>query len=317
MSSFIDFLWQGSPPPDVTNKSSSYQSMPDWYQAYQKGVLAKGNAIAAAPYPTFPGPRVAGMTQDQTTAFNTVRDATGAWKPALQQGAELAATGGGGFNQADFNNWKSPYIDGVVNRIAELGGRNLTESILPGVNETFTGTGQFGSKRHGEFTNRAVRDTNESIMGQQALALQQAQDSAMGNYSTDLNRKISAGNQMGALAQQGQQMNLTDAAALESAGQAQQGQAQKNYDLAYNDFTEQRDYPKNQTAWLSQLLGNSAVPTSTQNSSTGPGSIYQPSGLSTLAGLYSLSKGFRKGGRVTGRNLPGALEKMREIHYNG
>lgn len=298
MSSFIDFLWNGSPPPSVTSTTSSYESMPDWYQAYQKGILAKGNAVANEQYVNYGGPRISGFTPDQTNSFQMVRDNANDWRPSLDAGMGMTGQAAAGFNQNDYSKWMSPYTSGVVDRIADLGARNLTENILPGVNDTFTGAGQFGSRRHGEFTNRAVRDTNESIMGQQALALQQATDSAMSNYQSDLTRKLNAGNQMSNMSQLLQQMGLTDAAALESVGQQQQSQNQKNLDLAYQDFTEQRDWPKNQVNWMSNLLGNQAVGQQQASNTIQPGTTFQPSGLSQMAGLYSLFKGMKKGGRV-------------------
>lgn len=298
MAGFLDFLWNGKPPPSVTSNVNSSTNVPDWFQEYQKGILAKGQAVAAEPFQTFPGPRLAGFTANQNTAFGNVAANQGNWQPALTQAQGYTNASAQPFNQAEFDTFMSPYISGVVNRIGELGGRNLTENLLPGVNDTFTGAGQFGSRRHGEFTNRAVRDVNESVLGQQALALQQGQDSAMGAYNAAQGRKLSAGNQLGALAQAQQGMGLQDAAALEAVGQTQQQQNQAGLDLAYQDFREQRDYPRTQVEWLNNILKGQTLPTSTTQTSTGPGNNFQPSGLSQLAGLYSLAKGLKRGGPV-------------------
>lgn len=300
MANFLDFLWNGSPPPSTTSKSTATTTLPAYYQDYQKGVLSKANAVAANPFQTFPGPRLAGFDPMQTQAYQGVAANQGNWKPALQQAQGLTQNAATPFDQGTFDQFKSPYITDVVNRIAQLGGRNLTENLLPGVNQTFTGSGQFGSSRHADFTNRAVRDANESILGQQATALQAAQDAAMGNYQTAMNRQLNAGQQLGALSQQGQQQGYLDTANLEAAGKAQQQQAQGNLDLGYQDFLEQRDWSKNQTDWLNNILKGQNVPTSTQRTETGPGNVYGPSGLATLAGIGSLFKGLRRGGPVRG-----------------
>jgi hypothetical protein len=58
-------------------------------------------------------------------------------------------------------------------------------------------------------------------------------------------------------------LGITGAGALQAAGSAQQGQAQKNLDLAYQDFLRQQAYPQQQnTALMGALSGvKTAVPT--------------------------------------------------------
>lgn len=309
MAGFLDFLWQGKPPPSVTNNVNSSTNVPDWFQEYQKAILAKGAGVAGDPYQPYTGPRQAGFTGDQTTSFDMVRNNAGVWQPGLNTATNYTTAAGGTFDPTEFAKYQSPHIEGVVNRIAQLGARNLNENLLPGVNDTFTGAGQFGSSRHGDFTLRALRDANESILGQQSLALQQGYDSAMGNYQTAMGRKLAAGEQMGALSQMQQQLGIQDAAALEAVGKTIQGQNQAGLDLAYGDFLQQRDYPRSQVEWMNNILKGQTLPSSTAQSTTGPANVYQPSGLSQLAGIYSLMKGLKRGGPVR-RAQGGAIRSL-------
>lgn len=109
-------------------------------------------------------------------------------------------TDGSEFSAENMSRYMNPYTDGVVKEIARLGARNLNENLLPGVNSTFTGAGQFGSSRNMDFTNRAVRDTNESILGQQSKVLADAQAQALGLAQSASERNLAAGSQTGALA---------------------------------------------------------------------------------------------------------------------
>lgn len=95
--------------------------------------------------------------------------------------------------------YMSPYTDSVVSRIGELGTRNLTENMLPAVNSTFTGAGQFGSTRNADFTNRALRDTNDSVLGAQAQALESGYQNAGQNYLADNSLRTTAANDAGSL----------------------------------------------------------------------------------------------------------------------
>ena len=280
----LDFLFNGSAPPSVTSSVTSISGLPDWYQEIQRGIVAKGNALAAEPYQGYTGQRIADFTPDQLASFEATRQAQGTGSNLVQQGADLASSAAQPFNQQVFDQFKSPYIEGVVDRIGDLGARNLNEKLLPGINNTFTGGGAFGGDRWADFTGRAVRDTNESVLGQQAIALQQAQDSAMGAYNTAMGRQLTAGQQLGALGQVQQQMGLTDAASLGAIGQQQQQLNQQGLDYGYQQFQEQRDYPKANLGYLNALLRGMEVPTTSTQTTTGPGNNFQPSPLAQLAG---------------------------------
>lgn len=85
--------------------------------------------------------------------------------------------------------YMSPYQQGVLDVIAKQGARNLSENLLPGVSDAFIKAGQFGSSRMGEFGSRAVRDTQEAILNQQAQAAQQGYTQALGAAQTDMARQ--------------------------------------------------------------------------------------------------------------------------------
>jgi hypothetical protein len=316
------------------------------------------------------------------------QSAAGLATPYFQQAGQLtnqgAQTGLG--NIQDYMN---PYTDQVVNRIGELGARNLKENLLPNIQDRAIQAGTFGGSRSGEAIGRALRDTQESTLAQQSAALQQGygqagqllqadrgrqlqaaqqqaamgqsaagltaadyqrmlagaqQQAAMGQAaaglegadlgrygqagaqigalgqmqgqlagqagaqnlqaaqqvgalsSQDFARMLQSGQALGALGQQTQQMGMQNIAGLEAAGATQQQQSQRSLDQAYQDFLNQRDYGRGNTAYLNAAIRGLQVPTSTTTESSGPASVYQPSPLaqfgSTLASGYGLSKLF-------------------------
>lgn len=232
--------------------------------------------------------------------------------------------------------YMNPYQDQVVNRIGELAGRNLSENLMPAIGDQFTRAGQFGSSRMQEATGKALRDTQESALAAQGNLLNQGYGQAMDAFQKDASRyanvgqtmgslantqqgnlanigqvqgnltsmgqknAIDAGNTLGSLANMGQGMNLRDAAALEGVGQTQQGQQQKNLDLAYADFLQERDYPKTQLNFMNSMLRGIPYGTTTATSATGPANAYSPSPLAQLTSAYSLYSALNKaeGGEV-------------------
>lgn len=283
-----DFLWGGNKPSTVTGTATTDQFFPAWYTDHVKGILSKANAVTAAPYPAYPGPRIADLTADEKSGLAGIRSNVGSATPAINSGINMVSQAGApGLNQSVFNTYTSPHLTGVVNRIAELGGRNLSENLLPAVNDTFIGAGQFGSGRHADFTGRAVRDANESILGQQAQALQAGFETSLDAYNAAQNRSLLAGDKLGALGQMKQAAGLTDATALLSGGALQRELAQRGMDVGYEEFQRQAEYPKTQLGFLSALLRGTQVPTSTNQITT----QQQTGGVNPLANLLGLAAG--------------------------
>jgi hypothetical protein len=135
-------------------------------------------------------------------------------KPYLDKSAQTAVQG--------IDQYMNPYQSSVLDVIAKQGARNLSENLLPGVSDAFIRAGGFGGNRMGEFGSRALRDTQEAILNQQAALAQQGYTQALGASQTDLARQAQLGQLAGGFA--GQQMQgLTGLGTAQTgAGQAQQ-----------------------------------------------------------------------------------------------
>lgn len=312
MAGFLSDFFTGSTLPNIEASSNTQTNYPAWFNEGTRANFLKAQSIAGEDYQNYGQPRIAGTTGDQTDAYGRVRAGIGQFDPYYTEGHDFVSGAGGDFDQGRFDAYFNPYMDRVTDRIAELGGRNLSENLLPAVNTTFTGAGQFGGSRHADFTNRALRDANESIMGEQGRALASGYDSAMRNYQEGQGRTLAAGKELGALGTAGQSAYLRDAAALEGVGTTLQGQDQKNLDVMYQDFLNQRDYPRQNVSFLSSVLRGSQVPTSQSSQSTQPATQSQmaqsPLAQVTGAGVGMLGLGkafgwFAKGGPVR-RTVP-------------
>lgn len=300
----MSYLFSPTTNPTVTSTDTTSSQWPSWYQSWVNSLLSKGSAVVDEPYQPFTGPRIAPTSADQTSAYNLTRQGIGAYQPMVDTAGQYLTQAGAGFNEGEFDQYMNPYISGVVDQIAVRGARNLGENLLPQVNDSFIRAGQFGSSRNADFTNRALRDTQEAILAQQSQALAGGYNSAMDAYQRGTDQTLTAGQGLGSLAGSAQSLGLKDAAALQAIGQEQQGQTQRSLDTAYGDFREQRDYPRNQAEWMSALVRGMNPPTSSTSTSTGPAQSSQlaPSGLAQVAGagigLGGLMGWFKRGGAV-------------------
>lgn len=344
MSSVGNFLFQGSPPPSVTQYGTSTQGLPTWLSDYTQGLLAKANAVAAEPYQAYGGPRIADFTSDQQSAFGNTRTAANAFQPDfgqartqfgqaagmsasssaqpfIDQGNQFVGQAGQTFPNA-VGDYMNPYTERVVDRIGDLGARNLSEKLLPAIGDQFIRAGQgVGSSRQQMEVGRALRDTQESTLAAQSQALERGYGQAAeifgqdqsrlsglagvsgqlgqlaGNMtSVDAGNRLRTGQAMQGLGSAEQTAGLTGAAALEGIGQQQQRLDQANLDLAYGDFQAQRDFPQQQVGFLSNMVRGVPYSTSSTSSQTGFAPAYGPSGLSQVAGALSLAGAFGQRG---------------------
>jgi hypothetical protein len=346
-----DFLNNGQLPAGSTFTSKTSETvLPDWYTNYAMQLLSNQQALAAQPMPTYQGPRVAEFSPTMQQGFGMTGQAATAYQPALDaataatQGA-INAPGGlavaqpflteaGKTSVSNIGTYMNPYTDQVVNRIADLGTRNLTESIMPEIEGRYIQAGQLGFGGRGGLggtpsgmmtdTSRAVRDVSADILAEQSKALQSGYSEAAGLAGTDLtrqanlattagslggqdlSRQITGAGQLGELGTAAQTLGLTGAGALQQVGATQQGQAQKNLDVAYGDFLRQQGYPQEQINAMLQTMGGvaGAVPKAVRDEGIVPLS-YQPElkpstaetiggTLSTLAGILSKAGAFGK-----------------------
>jgi hypothetical protein len=334
-----DFLVNGNIPAGSAVTSTTSQTvLPDWYSNYAMDLLAKQSAVSALPYQPAPMPRVAGFTPAQQQGFDMTGQAATAYQPAL--GAAMAKTAdtmqaptglsaaqpyfnqAGQTSVANIGQYMNPYTNDVVNRIADLGTRNLTENIMPAIEGRYIGAGQLGGATRGgglsaapsgmlTDTARAVRDTNADILAQQSAALQSGYNGALTASAADLSRMgqlgATAGNlanadvtsglntasTMANLGQQAQQQGLTGASAVTGVGAQQQALNQQNLDAARADFLAQRGYTQDQiNNALATFKGvYSGVPSSTSQEGIVPNAVPTTSTAQNIGSGLALGAG--------------------------
>ena len=170
------------------------------------------------------------LNQAGTTTAQALSDrALSAANPYLQAASQSSA--------ANVGQYMSPYQQNAMDVLAKQGARNLSENLLPQVSDAFIKAGQFGGTRMGEFGNRALRDTQEAILNQQATMANQGYGQALGASSADLARQaqlagtvgsisgadlsrvLQGGAQYGNLAQTAGGLNAQQASSLANIGQ--------------------------------------------------------------------------------------------------
>lgn len=299
----------------ATQTTQTQTILPEWYTQYAKDVLGRASAATSRGYQAYDRPRIAGFAPEQEQAFSGYKETMGGYQPYIDRSAQLINRGTGSFADPGVaSRYMNPYIQNVISGIGSTAARNLSENILPTINRTFVGGGTFGGSRSGEFTQRAIRDTQSQALSKQLEAMSGAYESAADLYGQEAGRAMTGAGQFASLGEQQQEQRARELAGLEAIGQKRQDLGQRSADLAYADFERQRDYDLNM---VKEYAGIGGAP-SAQGSGTAirsePGTSGFGSALgtaATIAGAIGATGGFGKGGWLSGifgKKEGGAIE---------
>ena len=332
------FLTEGRqiPQGSALQASQGQTVLPEWYTNYAQQLLANQQAVMNRPFPTAPMPRVAEFNPTQQQAFGMVGNAAQAFQPNLSQATQatqnvIGSPGALGAAQpfidragqtsvSNLGTYMNPFQEQVVDRIGELGARNLRERIMPEIEGRYIAAGQlgFGGRQPGSGapsglltdTARAVRDVGDDILARQADVLRSGFTEATGLANTDLSRMgalaqtaggfvgqdlsrtLGGAQQLAGLGEMQQQLGLAGAGALSQVGNQQQAQAQQNLNLAFEDFMRQQNWPQEQIDAATRTFQGIAqgVPTAKQEMGivpTGQPAQFQPGTAATIGGALT------------------------------
>ena len=272
---------------------------PDWYDDYLYNLAAVGDQLSQEDYQPYGGPRIADFTPDQEAGFAAMRDTIGTWQPyadtasqqlqGAQSGLESMRSltqGNASFDPAAYesmyNTVYAPSVQSLQDEATRVGNRNFQDTTLAALNSNFAGSGQFGSGRHQILGQDAAARAQAEIEGLKAGVESQGRQAAAGDYMNWAKQGMNAGNQMGTFA--GNQSRLAtdmmnfgsnmqnlgqrDATTQMGIGEQEQQMNQQNYNMAYNDFQTQQNFPWQQLQRQSQVLNNQAPSMSTPAAAT-------------------------------------------------
>lgn len=274
---------------------------PGYFNTYLSDLATQGtNAARDANY--------VGATPLQQQAFSQTDSAASAFQPTLTAAGNTLTSAGdmtsplasaqGYLNSATQSpaelaqSYMNPYISSAVQRMSDIGQRNISQNLSPLATASAVGSGQFGSKRGaqvlGQVMSNAENDLNNQIGQQLSTGYGQAL-SAAGQRNQTL---AQVGSTAGNLASQGQQ-NLTN------LGKTQADLASQNQELnlkrinALSTMGEQERtlaqnkqlFPLQNMSTLSSLLRGYSVPTTTTTTA-------EQSPLSAIAGAAAGTAGF-------------------------
>lgn len=261
---------------NLTDKTSNYAAgFPDWAnQTYENW---------------YDQPLSTGQTPNLSTAYGNMMSsgALASATPYINQAQSLYQQGAQ-YDPNQLQQYLNPYVQNVVNANNTLSNQNLFEKVLPGVNSTFTGAGQFGSSRNADFTNRAIRDQQQTLANTNANVLMNAQNQANTNYLNWAQQGNQAASGLSALGSQQATLGQQDLTNQMTAATNQQQLLQAGLDKNYQDWITQQQFPTGALSAVSTAIGNMSK--GVQPNVSTP--VTQPDTVSrVLAAIQAMSSG--------------------------
>lgn len=256
-------------PTQPTQQTITQTNIPDWLRGPVERLAGRAESIASEPYQPYPDQRLSVFNPDQNAGFQSVRDIFNAGDPWGVNAAQNTLYGtasripahlADNWNTQAASSYMSPYMDYVMNNVAsrERQGFDIAQRQR---NDAAIRAGAFGGDRR-FVADEIARDSMERRLREiEGTGLNQAYTSALGAFQNDANRRLQVENLANATASGmagigniQQAGALTRANALATVGAGERGLQQQGLDIAYTDFTNQRDYPRQSAAWLSGIL---------------------------------------------------------------
>jgi hypothetical protein len=311
----------GGPTSSTVNQSN----LPEYARPYFERMMGRAEAESNQPYVGYGGQRIAGFTPDVQQGFDITRGVAARGTPELDvAGGVLGASAMRGLSASGYTSnpiqqsafgseqaqqYMSPYMNEVLARQKSAAVRDFDEG-RPTRETQAIKSGAFGGYRSAIQEGVAQRGLGERLSDIEASGRQKAFESAQAQFERDRAASMSAqgtteaqrlaaeqyglagaglglqaGQQMGQLGAMRQGLTLQQAQALERQGGLQQQQTQRELDMSYQDFLNQRDFERQNINFMSNILrGVPVQPSTVQNTYANPNPLAQFGGLG-IAGL--------------------------------
>lgn len=295
-----------------TTSTVNQSNLPAYARPYFERLMERAEKASNREYEKYPGQRVAEASGDTNAAYDAARNLHNTYLPSFNQ-ASQAYTGAldqagravSGYdpnvqmwNETNRQNYMNPYISDVIGQAQQAAQQNFLESQA-GRAGSAVKSGAFGGSRAALADEAARRNYDSQFQSLTADLLNKGYSNAQAQFIADRSARDSANQFAANLGLQGAQFGLEagqrmqglgesafglagkQAGMLDTFGQQQQAQQQRQLDQEYENFANQRDYERQNVNFLTGALRG--VPVSPQSNSI----TYQAAGspLSQIGGL--------------------------------
>tara|TARA_R100001591_G_scaffold32686_4_gene43704 strand:- start:13445 stop:14338 length:894 start_codon:yes stop_codon:yes gene_type:complete len=272
----LDFLFGTK---QAQQTSTQQVQLPEYMQKAASSLVATAGDVAKENFIPYTGPRLAGFSDLEQQAMAQAQQGRGLGGLRGAQ-AFTAATAAGMPAAADISTYMNPYMTNV----ADIAARELTRrsEMQQVANEAqATQAGAFGGSRADIVEAERQRNLQQGLGDIYTQAQARAFDTALKAAQQDRRTQLASGLGMAQTAATADALEASDIQRQLGIGGLQRGMDQSILDLGYQQFVQERDFPKQQLGFYSDILRG--VPTGSMTTTVGA-APQQPSLFGQIAG---------------------------------
>jgi len=270
----FDFLF-GS---NQAKQTTSEIKLPDYIDKATESLVATAGDVAKEGYIPYTGPRLAGLSDIEKQSITDAQAMRGIGGTQAGQ-AFTAATASGAPALSSVKDYMTDYNKNVAD-VAAREMRDQSAIQQQDIGAQAANVGAFGGSRQAILEAERQKNLTQGLGDLYTRAQADAYQTALGAAQQDRQQQLQSSLGMSTTAGQQQALGQSDIQQRMGIGGLGRQMDQQALDLGYQGFTEERDYPKTQLGFYSNILQGVPYSQSTIGSTYTP----QPSFLNQAVG---------------------------------
>jgi len=257
----FDFLFGSKNPPPVETTNITTTEIPKYIAEPTADIIGEAMDVSKEAYVPYTGPRLAGLSQFEKDAAAQAQAMKGigalrgtqAYTAATASGAP--AIGGVGQYMTDYNK-----------KVADIAAQQMKDQSAieqQGIAAKAVQAGGLDSTRFAIQEAERQKNLTTGLGDLYTKAQASAYQTALKASQQDQAQQLRSGMAMGTLGAQAQTMEQADIAQQLGIGALGRGLDQTALDISYTDFLSERDYPKEQLGFVSNIIRGAPFPSQT------------------------------------------------------
>ena len=248
----FDFLFGSKNPPPVESTNISTTEIPKYIAEPTADIIGEAMDVGKEAYIPYSGPRLAGLTQVEQDAITQAQGMKGIGALRGSQ-AYTAATASG----APALGGVTPYMTDYNQKVADIAAQKMRDQSAieqQNIAAKAVGAGGLDSSRFAILEAERQKNLGTGLGDLYTKANAAAYQTALKAAQQDKAQQLRSGMAMGTLGAQAQTVEQADIQQQLGIGQLGRGLEQTALDIGYTDFLQERDYPKEQLGFVSNII---------------------------------------------------------------
>ena len=248
----FDFMFGSKNPPPVETTNISTTEIPKYLAEPTADIIGEAMDVGREAYVPYTGARLAGLTAEEQAAMAQAQGMKGI--SALRGTAAYDAAQAAG---APALGGISAYMTDYQKKVADIAAQRMRDQSAieqQGIAAKAAGAGGLDSSRFAILEAERQKNLTTGIGDLYTKAQAASYGQALKASQQDLTQGLRSGMAMGSLGQQAQMAEQADIAQQMGMGGLERGLGQTALDIGYTDFLGERDYPKEQLGFVSNII---------------------------------------------------------------